>query len=296
MVVINNSIWFIQNGSELYHHGIKGQKWGVKNGPPYPLEDGNKKANSNQNSEKIKRKDSFKETAKRIVHSKTFKIAMTVAISSLALYGVYKIGKSKVTKTIIDRYRDAYHDLPKAYKSISNIPKASNDYYSDYFKSNSPDSFKKLVKGVNKDANIMTNFNRNQNCTFCSASIIARLKGYDVSAAETIHGFPDKVVEEWYKGGKFITPNAKSPSDLLSFLSKDGDGHYGTIHVKLKNGPMRHAIVYAVKNGGNVEFLDGQIQDIWSHKDLFDMIDVSQSTVMDLTNHNITEEILHALM
>lgn len=25
--------------NELYHHGIKGQKWGVKNGPPYPLSD-----------------------------------------------------------------------------------------------------------------------------------------------------------------------------------------------------------------------------------------------------------------
>ncbi len=25
---------------ELYHHGILGQKWGVKNGPPYPLRGG----------------------------------------------------------------------------------------------------------------------------------------------------------------------------------------------------------------------------------------------------------------
>ena len=23
---------------ELYHHGIKGQRWGVQNGPPYPLD------------------------------------------------------------------------------------------------------------------------------------------------------------------------------------------------------------------------------------------------------------------
>ena len=26
--------------NELYHHGIEGQKWGVKNGPPYPLDRG----------------------------------------------------------------------------------------------------------------------------------------------------------------------------------------------------------------------------------------------------------------
>ncbi len=25
--------------NEIYHHGINGQKWGVRNGPPYPLKD-----------------------------------------------------------------------------------------------------------------------------------------------------------------------------------------------------------------------------------------------------------------
>lgn len=24
---------------DLYHYGIKGQKWGVRRGPPYPIED-----------------------------------------------------------------------------------------------------------------------------------------------------------------------------------------------------------------------------------------------------------------
>lgn len=23
---------------ELYHHGVKGQQWGERNGPPYPLD------------------------------------------------------------------------------------------------------------------------------------------------------------------------------------------------------------------------------------------------------------------
>ena len=31
-----------KNSSELAHHGIKGQKWGVRNGPPYPLEKSDK--------------------------------------------------------------------------------------------------------------------------------------------------------------------------------------------------------------------------------------------------------------
>ena len=33
-------MWYVRKidyDSELYHHGIKGQKWGDKNGPPYPL-------------------------------------------------------------------------------------------------------------------------------------------------------------------------------------------------------------------------------------------------------------------
>lgn len=27
--------------SELYHHGVKGQQWGIKNGPPYPIDQNN---------------------------------------------------------------------------------------------------------------------------------------------------------------------------------------------------------------------------------------------------------------
>lgn len=31
------SKWHSNHTDELYHHGIKGQRWGVRHGPPYPL-------------------------------------------------------------------------------------------------------------------------------------------------------------------------------------------------------------------------------------------------------------------
>lgn len=33
-----NYLYEMFQGDELYHHGIQGMHWGVKNGPPYPLD------------------------------------------------------------------------------------------------------------------------------------------------------------------------------------------------------------------------------------------------------------------
>lgn len=33
-------MWYVKSQNDLYHHGILGQKWGVQNGPPYPLRGG----------------------------------------------------------------------------------------------------------------------------------------------------------------------------------------------------------------------------------------------------------------
>ena len=46
----------------LVHHGIEGQEWGVKNGPPYPL---NRKTNNSK--KKVQNKTNNKETLKESV-------------------------------------------------------------------------------------------------------------------------------------------------------------------------------------------------------------------------------------
>lgn len=38
---------YTDGSDELMHHGVKGMKWGVKNGPPYPVIDGTKRRELN---------------------------------------------------------------------------------------------------------------------------------------------------------------------------------------------------------------------------------------------------------
>lgn len=53
---IKNKLEEIDSERELYHHGVKGQKWGVKNGPPYPIENNGKVA-------KVRKHDNIVEEA-----------------------------------------------------------------------------------------------------------------------------------------------------------------------------------------------------------------------------------------
>ena len=45
---------------ELKHHGIPGQKWGKRNGPPYPLDSGGKSGSSGKEHRKTDGKDTEK--------------------------------------------------------------------------------------------------------------------------------------------------------------------------------------------------------------------------------------------
>lgn len=95
----------------LAHHGILGQKWGRRNGPPYPLDESDHSAaekknlskslsgkrhkemygrNQKGNSEKYDKKD-FYLTDKQ---KKYIKIGATVAATALVAYGGYKLAKS----------------------------------------------------------------------------------------------------------------------------------------------------------------------------------------------------------
>lgn len=66
----------ISSNSELYHHGIKGQEWGDRNGPPYPLDSSPQKQAAKKKKvglvQKIKNKKKGKQLKKAREEKKKF--------------------------------------------------------------------------------------------------------------------------------------------------------------------------------------------------------------------------------
>lgn len=123
---------------ELYHHGIKGQKWGKKNGPPYPLGASDhssserrrgtrgwtkeaKKEHENKSINKTKKKSGLTDKQKKYI-----KIGAAVVVTALAAYGGYKLYKSGKLDGLISKGKEALgipdlsNDIKAAMNSIKN--------------------------------------------------------------------------------------------------------------------------------------------------------------------------------
>lgn len=132
----------------LAHHGIKGQKWGVRRfqNKDGTLTDAGKKryASDETNRDSKSASSLFKEKAKGFYknHEKAIKIGATVAAASLAIYGGYKLyqhapikeygafsySKSDPLSSTLDSYSNIAPTIPK---NVT-FHRISRDAFADY--------------------------------------------------------------------------------------------------------------------------------------------------------------------
>lgn len=253
------------NKNTLYHHGIKGQRWGVRNGPPYPL-GASARSTSEKKADHTDHKRSLDKGSKKRYNKNKYGMDLTTQ-EYLIKAGIMAVGfaiplLSKTPDVIRSMERkgrikmaERNNTAMKLKKKTTQLPLAAD--------------LKKVNPNYNKsDAYRM-------NCSHCVIATELRRRGYDVEATginntcgEDLPFFKSffknidlhNVQKNKRQSGETISDFQKrSVRDLGSTLEKYGNGARGFIAMNYQCNPSGggHVLSWEIING-KARFYDGQ--------------------------------------
>lgn len=281
-------MWYIERDDILCHHGRKGQKWGERNGPPYPL---NAEGNRNFLYKKAVREA---KNAKQVVENcKSFPVGglttMTIKSGEKFVSGLMH-GHDFDWQEIADYDGDG-EMTPAATEFSNKISKIYNHYHDngeDF--AETEDSFNKYLKnnayGMDQETGLMdlnllstkksgifgneyydygngSAFNPDygadgttQNCAKVSAMIELLYHGYGVNqAGRQTYPSSSNAAEFWFKDAEQVVYD--SPSSAEKYLKSYGPGASGTLGMGRDDG-TGHALHWAIGKSGDIRIEDGQ--------------------------------------
>lgn len=280
----------------LVHHGIKGQTWGVRNGPPYPLSSGAKSAKEKQDDTNTERhsdiRTSGEKIARRILSRSGDK--KTGVVSEIAIYAAVNLAPLLAYLGIaaIASYINKKDQQKEDNEAEKRFEKRNPKHVSELPKLESPmdpsESMKLTNPGFPEEGHVY-------NCTFCTTAMVLREKGYDVQAQTTDHGWYTNRFWERTFGIEKQTPiRALRPNDIVNTLESHGKGAYGNMSVYWKMGGG-HSIFWKNDEHGKLHIYDGQAgeeYDTSEQSKLMRAIQVGETTYSRLDNVEPTDYVL----
>ncbi len=241
----------------LYHHGILGQRWGKKNGPPYPLGSSDHSASEKKagwrksldkpngsshtrNSKVSKNTDNSEKEGFHLTdkQKKALKIGAAAVAATLAAYGTYKltqsgklndlaaIGKAKVDAMLGKKAGSAGDDIFEIHEKVKSTDKL---FISDRIRAVSGETGLKLKTktfSMEEDLKVVNlGYNRNKpewknNCSHASIAYLLRRMGLDIKAK------PMKFDEEgglmFAEATSYFKGAKRSSIELAKSSSSDG--------------------------------------------------------------------------
>ena len=245
--MINETNW-------LVHHGIKGQKWGVKNGPPYPID---------KTAKKYSRAVVYPSDYKNIVAGEVPPEIKSAAVTFVALasyIGITAIAskamQSRFNKKDIESLKTEMYNS-RDFDNLDKVPKLKT-------KKSSIENAKKVNPNY-------PNSGYTQNCVLCTAAMAMREKGYNVSAKMSTQGHnSDGYFETMFNSSK----ERVNKKNVIERLKANGNGSYGNITVSWKLGGG-HSLFWKNENGA-IKIYDAQRG-----------VEVNQSDIMKSITNNI---------
>ena len=237
----------------LEHHGILGQKWGVRR---FQRPDGTRTA-----AGKARQAENAKKSGLTDEQKKYLKIGAAVVGASLVAAGGVYLAKSGKLQAIGDKF--VKKELPGKEKDILGL--------------DLDDSFVPTSETAIKcSANINPSYSRT-NCGSCSSAVLLNLMGGDYEALPEVpehmrkpgcKGYDPAKLIECFEGAKWsdrqppkedYTGNRKKVSNAIeSAILSQGDGAKGFIYCEAQVGNKPgHYFAYAVL-GGKIHVLEGQ--------------------------------------
>lgn len=225
--------------NELKHHGVKGQKWGVQNGPPYPLKYEAHSAAEKKFMSKGKAKGSSDDSYERkpgFVEKNMYGNGFLGHVARVAL----RLKDETFYDYTISRVEGNGSDLKRSIDSIQKEKTKKRD-------------FDELVDKINPG---YPEVGKTSNCAYCTAALEIAHRGYDVVAKSSVGGLYPEEVSALFKGSKMESFDTQK--SLKNSILKDGEGSSGALFVYMDYGG--HAVHYHVKNG-DVIITDAQSHD-----------------------------------
>lgn len=253
---------------ELYlaHHGIKGQQWGVRNGPPYPIE--------NHKKRRGKTIRSFSKQSE--IDRDDYKVNRT----HLSSYNEYKNYKHVVNVSDVGDYN---------LKNVAELIDKNPDFLRRVKKQGNHLIDRNDLNAVNygyyaNNGNLGDNYKDSglhNNCGKCSAALFLRSKGYDVIAGKSRYGVSSTAQEYWFDNA--IPYKEKGYENIERRIKKFGNHGQGTIGIRRADG-SGHS-VYFQHEAGKTWYCDGQNGNIYSSlKSLLDAEQADLSQFQRITN------------
>lgn len=216
----------------IEHHGVQGQKWGVRNGPPYPLQPGSRTNETKGFSEKARDfVDKHKNERAGLIDPVTDYILFSYVMPIVFMFTYVAVSNHLTIKKMKQEQEDNKKLTPGDYNKIKGKHSRDDDM-----------------------AAINPNFNSGDkgytmNCALCSTSYELRQRGYDVTANKSVVGRRNEEISAYFNKTKDDFQSSDNYDDFVKKLNAMPDGSRGITCTGAGYFDSRHAMVWEKDNG-----------------------------------------------